>query len=350
MPTQASQRRLVCPAPGTSGGARPTVVVAAPPGTELTATSSTAATTAAGEREEPVVATATSDASGRAVLEVQQPLPAGPVNLRVDGAGDPLWVQLVVAGSTAPGPASFAPPGLSLVYEDDFDAPLSLSETGRDSRYTAQRPTAKGGEGYGEAAFGEEALQADTAQTGDGLLHLRTEDAAGGAVGAMLSSATYGGAGFSAQYAYFETRALGAPGLGTWPAFWMLTTPALAEEGRDNAEVDAFEMYGHDTTGLCNSTHDYRGGQNADKQIDCNPMASGDDWAMQWHTYGARVLPDVVVFTTDGVETARIPRPEAGDEPFFFMLTLARGGGWPVDLSGTGDVADMYVDWVRVYT
>ena len=33
----------------------------------------------------------------------------------------------------------------------------------------------------------------------------------------------------------------------------------------------------------------------------------------------------------------------------FFMIDLATGGGWPVDLSRYNGVADMYVDYVRVY-
>jgi hypothetical protein len=36
--------------------------------------------------------------------------------------------------------------------------------------------------------------------------------------------------------------------------------------------------------------------------------------------------------------------------PFFFLINLATGGGWPVDLSRYGGIADMYVDYVRVYS
>jgi hypothetical protein len=35
--------------------------------------------------------------------------------------------------------------------------------------------------------------------------------------------------------------------------------------------------------------------------------------------------------------------------PLFFMLNLATGGGWPVDLSRYKGLADTYVDYVRVY-
>ena len=36
--------------------------------------------------------------------------------------------------------------------------------------------------------------------------------------------------------------------------------------------------------------------------------------------------------------------------PFFFLLDMALGGGWPVALDPTGGTSDLYVDWVRVYT
>jgi hypothetical protein len=31
------------------------------------------------------------------------------------------------------------------------------------------------------------------------------------------------------------------------------------------------------------------------------------------------------------------------------MIDLATGGGWPVDLSRYNGLADMYIDYVRVY-
>jgi hypothetical protein len=40
--------------------------------------------------------------------------------------------------------------------------------------------------------------------------------------------------------------------------------------------------------------------------------------------------------------------PLSKEQPFFFLINLATGGGWPVDLSRYG-AADMYVDYVRVY-
>jgi hypothetical protein len=43
------------------------------------------------------------------------------------------------------------------------------------------------------------------------------------------------------------------------------------------------------------------------------------------------------------------PVPLSKQKPIFFLINLATGGGWPVDLSRYNGVADMYVDFVRVY-
>ena len=74
------------------------------------------------------------------------------------------------------------------------------------------------------------------------------------------------------------------------------------------------------------------------------------DWAMAWHTYGVRILPDGAIFTIDGQVVVRADRLGLTAQPFFFLVDLALGGGWPVDLAPTAGVTDLYVDWVRVWT
>jgi hypothetical protein len=51
----------------------------------------------------------------------------------------------------------------------------------------------------------------------------------------------------------------------------------------------------------------------------------------------------------DNIEVGRhATLPLSKKQPLFFMINLATGGGWPVDLSRYGH-ADKYVDYVRVY-
>ena len=42
--------------------------------------------------------------------------------------------------------------------------------------------------------------------------------------------------------------------------------------------------------------------------------------------------------------------PLSQTRPLFFMINLATGGGWPVDLSRYDGRVDMYVDYIRVYS
>ncbi len=52
----------------------------------------------------------------------------------------------------------------------------------------------------------------------------------------------------------------------------------------------------------------------------------------------------------DNIEVGgHVTLPLSKKMPIFFPMNLATGGGWPVDLSRYNGVADMYVDYVRVY-
>jgi beta-glucanase (GH16 family) len=72
-------------------------------------------------------------------------------------------------------------------------------------------------------------------------------------------------------------------------------------------------------------------------------------WCRTFHTYGVRIMPDVTTYYYDNVEMCHHKTlPISQKYPLFFLINLATGGGWPVDLSRYGK-GDMYVDWVRVY-
>ena len=167
----------------------------------------------------------------------------------------------------------------------------------------------------------------------------------------LLSSLRVGASGFAAQYGYFEVRMTGAPGPGTWPAFWMLNSEAAARDTGTAAEVDAVELYGHNPNGSCHRVHSWGvPGTEGDGLSDCEQVNGFSDWTMTWHTYGVRIVPGGAVFSIDGVEVASEVGLTHTEQPFFFLVNLALGSGWPVDLSATGGISDLYVDWVRVYT
>ena len=72
-------------------------------------------------------------------------------------------------------------------------------------------------------------------------------------------------------------------------------------------------------------------------------------WYEAFHTYGCKVTETETIYYCDNIEVGRHATfPVSKQDPLFFLINLATGGGWPVDLSRYG-LADMYVDYVRVY-
>ena len=73
-------------------------------------------------------------------------------------------------------------------------------------------------------------------------------------------------------------------------------------------------------------------------------------WFEAFHTYGCKITETDTIYYCDNIEVGRHPTlPLSKQKPIFFLINLATGGGWPVDLSRYNGVADMYVDFVRVY-
>ncbi|MGY1774385.1 glycoside hydrolase family 16 protein [Geodermatophilus sp. SYSU D00804] len=362
----AGQLTLVCPSPGSGVEGEVTVVVAADPGTPLEVLMWTGESEA-GPDSVAVVASGSADADGRAVLAVDTSgAPHGPLTLRVQRGGPapgaPLYVQLVNrAGRQVESPGS-APPGMTLQWAEEFTAPLSVSRTGVDADYAAVKPDASSSGQFGEATFADPASGAGTLATvDDGYLRIRARpagDAAGqqssGHLSGLLASTDVSGSGFAAQYGYFEARMMGAPGAGAWSAFWMLNTESAALPSDTAGEVDAVELYGHDTSGSCHTLHSWGASEPTEPDDGAAPNCRDEngfaDWAMAWHTYGVRITPDGATFSIDGQEVSAPRGLTHSSEPFFFLVDLALGGGWPVDLSPTGGTTDVYVDWVRVHT
>ena len=73
-------------------------------------------------------------------------------------------------------------------------------------------------------------------------------------------------------------------------------------------------------------------------------------WYEAMHTYGCKITETDTIYYCDNIEVVRHKTlPVSKQKPHFFMVNLATGGGWPVDLSRYNGTADMYVDFVRVY-
>jgi hypothetical protein len=246
-----------------------------------------------------------------------------------------------------------------LIYAEEFDRPISITRSGAGADYAAAKPVHDGAEDFGDAIFADPAQGFDNVRVvDDRYLRIDVEPNPPGYVdpqgwgrthlGGMLASARPGGSGFSAQYGYFEARMLTPAAPGTWPAFWMLPSDNLIAPTTTVAEIDAVELYGHNPTGACHSTHDYNSRRD-DGVARCGTRFDSDRVALSWHTYGVSVLPSGITFYIDGQVVAAAPQVDGGGAPMFFLVNLALGGGWPVDLGAVQDRATLYVDYVRVY-
>ncbi|WP_138733985.1 glycoside hydrolase family 16 protein [Modestobacter excelsi] len=361
----ARQLGLICPAPGSAVSRSATIAVAGPASTPVQATAwvDPPGSMPAAER---TVATGVTDGQGRAVLTfATTTLPMGPFAVKVARTGPtaqasdvPLYVQLVNRSGVTQDTRDHAPSGMTLQYAEEFTTPLSVSQRGTGTTYAATKPSHVAGGSFGDAWFADPAESASSLSTLDSqYLRLRVQPSDPATTpwglehtGGIVSSLRVGGSGFAAQYGYFEARMLGAPGIGSWPAFWMLDTENATPRGTTAVEVDAVELYGHNTLGSCHTTHNW-GYTTGDSGVaNCFDRNGFADWALSWHTYGVRFVPGAAVFSIDGVQVASYTGLQQTADPFYFMVDLALGGGWPVDLAATGNVTDLYVDWVHVYT
>lgn len=307
--------------------------------------------------------------------------PYGPAIIRISawdsGPGDPdyahsdeyfLQIFNAVGVTFRKGVPSSPPPGAagkSLAYVDDFTGPLSISRTGAGTTYAALKPDPSeptGGGEFGDAIFADPAGPYNPFSIRGGhYLRIRSVKTPNGYVdprgwnrthfGGLLSSLRLDGTGFAAKYGYFEARMLAPQGKGTWPAFWLLPQDIIAEHDPNKVavEIDTVELYGHTPQTACHSYHVWKTTPAVHDSSCAKKFTVGGDTSATWHTYATNVTPTDTVYYIDDVEVWRHTTVERGRTPMFFMINLALGGGWPIDLARYHDQADLYVDYVRVY-
>jgi hypothetical protein len=295
--------------------------------------------------------------------------PHGPITVRItgtritDGFIDTCYLQLYNTGGVSwnEGIPAVAPPGatgMSLVFEDDFNGPLSISGTGYGTRYGAHKPD---GLDFSQIPFVDPTPEGPFFQR-DTYLIIRANGLRN-TTGLISSVNSRDGTGFTVKAPYYmECRFIAPNAIGTWPAWWTMTDEFKNGKWGDKSdELDIIEAYGGDgpkspnaPTAYMVTPHmwGYQAANIVDKAnpIDMHKVGGGGGWADIPHTYGLLVKPDTFVFYLDNVEVLRVPAsPLAVQDPTYFMVNLATGGGWPVDLSRYGNIVDMYVDFIRVY-
>ncbi len=302
--------------------------------------------------------------------------PRGPVCVRVSAtqAGKTSNYYLMLYNTAGKqwnaGIPSKAPPaaeGMKLAFADDFDKPeLSITKDGSNATYMSHKP---GGGDFSGIPFGDHENRETTPFSQvDTYLRIRADQSK--KTTGLLSSLRKDGTGFTATVpCYFEARLIAQSAPGTWPAFWTMTTGVHKGLKTPADELDVIEAYGGEGKGNPNQrgywihSHywnqapdggkDYSQDRFAD-QIKMTQIPGGGEasWYETFHTYGVLIGKEYTVYYCDDIEVARHKTARLSlEQPHFFFVNFAIGGasGWKIDLSQYGGVADMYVDYVRVY-
>jgi beta-glucanase (GH16 family) len=160
---------------------------------------------------------------------------------------------------------------------------------------------------------------------------------------------------FALAYGRFEARLRIPRGQGLWPAFWMLGSDISTVGWPQSGEIDVMENIGKEPTIVHGTMHGpgYSGGNGIGR---ADTLASGA-FADSFHVYAVEWQPDTVRWYVDGAlyhqaTPANLPPGTQWvfNHPFFLLLNVAVGGGWPGDPDSTTTFPQqMTVDYVRVY-
>ncbi len=328
-----------------------------------------------------VVGTVALDAAGKGALTFPaNDFPHGPLCVRIVGSNgslrDTCCLQLFNRGG-APfqeGMPKAAPPaaaGMTLLFADDFEKMPTISDRDATATYYSHKPP-DGGQDFSTLRFTDLREPGNPFTQVGTWLRIRADEAKRSA--GLLSALKKDGSGVVASApCYFECRFLGTNASGAWPAFWLLNKPAAYPDQRAPCdELDIIEAYGGEGPGrpnavdkFCITPHAWNQGGAGKRAEDAALKAIGpgapvvsmrakgiaSTWYQAFHTYGCKVTETDTIYYCDDVEMGRHPTMEVSKKtPFYFLINLATGGGWPVDLARYGGIADMYVDYVRVYS
>ncbi|MFI5184313.1 MAG: glycoside hydrolase family 16 protein, partial [Vicinamibacteria bacterium] len=162
---------------------------------------------------------------------------------------------------------------------------------------------------------------------------------------------------FAQAYGRFESRMKIPYGQGMWPAFWMLGADIETLGWPACGEVDVMENVGFEPA-IVHGTFHGPGYSGAGGLGAPYPLSGGARFSDDFHVFAVEWEPNAVRWYVDGnlYETRTPADLPAGtkwvfDHPFFVILNVAVGGGWP----GAPDATTVFpqrmlVDYVRVYS
>ncbi len=160
----------------------------------------------------------------------------------------------------------------------------------------------------------------------------------------VLTSVDSKGSGFSQTYGYFEMRARFPSGLNTWPAFWLLNT-ASKSTGAPAGEIDIVEYIANPGFShyIATTLHDW-----SDRSTPAMSHHMVDLPTDGFHTYGMLWTAETMTFYFDDGVTFQCPTPAIMHQPYYLLMDLGLGGGWPT--RDTPATNDLQIQYVRAYT
>ena len=260
----------------------------------------------------------------------------------------------VPAQTANPQPETPNAPAWKLVWSDEFEGNNGSAVD------TSKWVSEAGGGGWGNNELESYTRRLENAYQQDGnliikVLHEKSTGADG--IARDYTSARLKTQGkFSQAYGRFEARIKIPRGQGIWPAFWMLGDDIDKPGWPDCGEIDIMENIGKEPALVHGTIHGpgYSGANGIGSPY---ALPGGERFADDFHIFAVEWEPSAMRFYVDDhFYATRTPAdlPKGAkwvyDHPFFLLLNVAVGGGWP----GSPDESTLFpqsmlVDYVRIY-
>ena len=235
--------------------------------------------------------------------------------------------------------------GWKMIWQDEFDGPeLDLKNWTFDL----------GGGGWGNQEWEAYTDRPENVRVEDGMLVIEAREEAATVSGRPYSSARLKTQGLHAwQYGRIEARMKLPYGQGIWPAFWMLGENITQKGWPGSGEIDILEHIGREPDHIYATVHapGYSGGNGVGSHL----ITDADSLKNDFHVYAIEWEENEIRWYFDDqqyfkVTAEDVPAEWIFDHPFFIILNLAVGGGWPGYPDATTVFPQfLYVDYVRVY-
>jgi beta-glucanase (GH16 family) len=259
-----------------------------------------------------------------------------------------------VTKSSVPQSIRTATGSWDLTWNEEFDGPDGFAPD--LSKWTI----VTGGNGWGNNELEYYTARPQNVQTQNGNLVITAaqeeytgpDGVARSYTSARLNTATK----FEQTYGRFEARIKIPAGQGIWPAFWLLGGDIGKAKWPACGEIDIMENIGREPSVIHGTIHGP--GYSGAKAIGAPTSISSGQFSDDYHVYAVEWEPNEIRFYMDGdlYETRAPADLPPGtkwvyDHPFFIILNVAVGGGWPGNPDATSIYPQkMFVDYVRVYT